>query len=323
MLNLKVFQVFEMNGPKIDILLATYQGSSYIDEQISSIIEQSYQNFHLWIRDDNSSDQTGQLLNQWALAYPQKITLILSDKNLGITQNFSCLLDYAQAPYVCFADQDDKWLPHKLEWSLKKMQELEKKHGHATPLLIHSDLVVASKDLSIIHPSFWKYTRLNPHLTSLNRLLIQNNVTGCTLIINRSLVDLAKPIPENVAMHDWWLALVASCFGVIGNIEQPTLLYRQHVSNDTGAKQNSVLNYFIQNSKEKNKKEDAALFSYHHAEMMLERYKLLLSEKNRNILQSYAKLRTLPYVKQKLQTLKYQFYKQGFLRFLKTFLCQY
>jgi glycosyltransferase involved in cell wall biosynthesis len=305
---------------QIDILLATYQGGQYLDEQISSIIEQSYPHFHLWIRDDQSSDHTLQLINQWIEAYPQKITLIPSDCNLGIIQNFSTLLCYSQAPYICFADQDDKWLPHKLEWSLKKMQLLEQQYGVTTPLLVHSDLAVASKDLSILHSSFWRYARLNSQLTGLNRLLIQNNVTGCTMMMNRALVNLAKPIPENVLMHDWWIALVAACFGHIGSIERPTLLYRQHGLNDTGAKENSIRHYLKQKPTEKKKKNNAMKRSYYQAKLMLDRYGHLLDEKKANLLLAYKNLDSQPYFIQKMQMLKYNFHKQGFLRALRTFL---
>ncbi|MER3556040.1 MAG: glycosyltransferase family 2 protein, partial [Meiothermus sp.] len=129
------------------------------------------------------------------------------------------------------------WLKEKLELSLKRMQELEAAHGKATPLLVHTDLKVVDRNLAALSNSFWQHQNLNPKAGERwNRLLVQNVVTGCTTIINRALREVAIPIPSAAIMHDWWLALVASLLGRVEFIDQPTVLYRQHSHNDTGAK---------------------------------------------------------------------------------------
>jgi hypothetical protein len=102
---------------------------------------------------------------------------------------------------------------------------------------VHSDLKVVDEQLNILAESFWHYQNLNPKLDSLNRLLVQNTVTGCTVMINRKLLTLAKEIPQQAIMHDWWLGLIAATFGKIIIVNLPTVLYRQHSNNDTGAKQ--------------------------------------------------------------------------------------
>lgn len=303
--------------PTIDILLATYQGAAFFEEQISSIFEQTYSHFHLWIRDDCSSDQTRLLIEHWANMHPEKITVLSSDKNVGITQNFSELLKASKASYICFADQDDKWLSNKLERSLAQMQVLEKEYGSAIPLLVHTDLAVAEKDLTVIAPSFWRYMGLNPRLTGLNRLLMQNNVTGCTMMMNRPLADLSQPIPSQIVMHDWWIALVAACFGYIGIVEDPTLLYRQHSSNDTGAKKYSLRKYWAQSDKERQKKIACSQCTHHQAQQLLKRYHTLLSPSKLEILKDYAVLREQNYFKQRQQMIKHGFFKQGLLRSLK------
>src|SRR5690606_39057310 len=136
---------------------------------------------------------------------------------------------------VMFSDADDCWFPDKISLTLDLMRVVEKDEGGArTPTLVHTDLAVVDRDLRPIADSLWQYQGVNPDLTSLNRLLIQNCVTGCTVMVNRPLRELASPIPPGVVMHDWWMALVASSFGRIARIARPTLLYRQHGRNDTG-----------------------------------------------------------------------------------------
>ncbi|CUI16819.1 Glycosyl transferase family 2 protein [Candidatus Protochlamydia naegleriophila] len=301
----------------IDILLATYQGAAFLEEQLSSIFEQTHSDFHLWIRDDCSSDQTRPLIEHWANLYPEKITVLPSDKNVGIAQNFSELLKASKASYICFADQDDKWLSSKLERSLAQMQALEKQYGSAVPLLVHTDLAVAEKDLTVIAHSFWRYMGLNPRLTGLNRLLMQNNVTGCTMMMNRPLADLAQPIPPQIVMHDWWIALVAACFGYIGIVEDPTLLYRQHGSNDTGAKKYSFRKYWSQSNKDRQKKIACCHCTHRQAQQLLERYHSLLSPSRVEVLKAYAVLREQSYFKQKKLVIKHGFFKQGLMRSLK------
>ncbi len=224
---------------------------------------------------------------------------------------------YAKAPYILFADQDDQWLPNKIELSLNLLQTMEQRYGSTVPLLVHTDLKVVGKDLSEIAPSFWRYANLNPHLTRLNRLLVQNNLTGCTMLMNRTLLKLAYPIPDAAVMHDWWIALVVSCFGHIQPLNQPTLLYRQHGLNDTGAKPYGLWRFFQQSAQETTKKAVCTSRTYDQAHLLLERYEALLNEQQKTLLEAYAQLPTLSFLQQKRKIIKHRFFKQGFLRNLK------
>ena len=140
-----------------------------------------------------------------------------------------------------FCDQDDVWFPDKIAVTLGKMQELEGRHGGERPLLVHTDMKVADGNLRVVADSLWRYQKSDPvRGEALNRLLVQNCATGCSMMINRALCDLALPIPAEAMMHDWWLVLVAAAFGTIGHCAEPTLLYRQHGANDVGAKKWSL-----------------------------------------------------------------------------------
>lgn len=296
---------------QVDILLATYQGERYVREQIESILNQTYPHFHLWIRDDGSTDQTLSIVKQIALQHPIKISVCADTTNLGVKGNFNALMSMSKAPYILFADQDDIWLPHKLEHSLNTIKELEKQHETHTPILVHTDLQVVDSDLKLICTSLWKYAGLDPRAMSINRLLTQNNLTGCTFIFNRNLLKLASPIPTEAIMHDWWLGLVASQFGHIGFIPSATVLYRQHASNDTGAKPYSLAS-FIQKQPTKCLSKtclQAATFMKRYSSHLLSHETLRLA--------AFASLEHLSYLRQKQQILAFKFFKNGFLRNLR------
>jgi Glycosyl transferase family 2 len=221
----------------VAILLATYNGEKYLDEQIQSLFAQSHPDFLVLARDDHSSDRTPQILAHWAAARPDKFRLISDDGGrLGLARNFSRLMEACDAPYFAFCDQDDVWLPEKLELLLKEMQRLESLRREETPILVHSDLKVADKELRVISTSLFEYWHVN--LTKgrkLGQLLCNNIVTGCALMGNRALLELARPIPAGAPLHDWWVALIASSCGVVQTIPEPTILYRQHGANQLGA----------------------------------------------------------------------------------------
>lgn len=299
---------------QVDILLAAYQGAEYLEAQLESIFTQTHPYIHLLVRDDGSTDQTMQILQKWEKAYPNKISLIHRPGHLGIKQNFSFLMEKSQAPYVMFADQDDKWLPQKVEMSLNHIKVLERQYGCHLPLLVHTDLKVVDDQLNEISPSFWSYAGLNPDQISLNRLLPQNHLTGCTMLMNRALINLALPIPEEAIMHDWWIALVACCFGHIQPLHQATILYRQHHQNQVGAKSYGLFRFFTQSSEEIQKKFYCSQQTYQQAHYLLKQYWTKLPVEKKNLIKAYEELQKLSYFKQKCQVLRYQFFKHGFFR---------
>jgi hypothetical protein len=119
-----------------------------------------------------------------------------------------------------------------------------KKHNDK-PLLVYSDLKVVDKDLNLIAPSFWKYQHIDPKRNKLNHLLVQNVITGCTMMINDKLKDMLITMPDDEIMHDWWLGLVGASFGELDFIKEPLVLYRQHGKNDTGAQKYGLMVYLV------------------------------------------------------------------------------
>jgi len=230
-----------MKNCKIHILLATYNGEKFLNELIHSIYEmdipQDYQ-LNILVRDDNSTDGTAILLNKQMQERSNFNVLEDSLGQLGAAGNFSCLLEAAfdgGAKYVMFADQDDVWSPNKLLLQIEKMHKLEKSFPNM-PLLVHSDMNVVDSFLKVIAPSFMNYQGIKHEGHALPVLLAQNFMTGCTMLANRELLNVALPIPKEALMHDWWLALCAAAFGWVGYIDEPLLKYRQHENNEVGAK---------------------------------------------------------------------------------------
>ncbi|MBQ9299951.1 MAG: glycosyltransferase family 2 protein [Clostridia bacterium] len=224
---------------KIAILLATYNGARYLREQLDSILAQEEQDWHLLISDDGSRDDTLKILEEYRARYPQRITLVAHERPTGSSMaNFMLLTRQAgDYDYVMYCDQDDVWLPWKIGVTLQKMRETE--DGRiGLPCLVHTDLKVAGEDLSVKNESFFYSSMLRADRDRLNYLLIQNIVTGCTMMINHALWELAVlPVTGGeMLMHDGWFALIAAAVGRIGFVDASTILYRQHSDNVVGAK---------------------------------------------------------------------------------------
>ncbi|GAB6905562.1 putative Glycosyl transferase family 2 [Desulfosarcina cetonica] len=226
-----------MHDGRVDILLATHNGAHFLDDIVVSIVAQRYPSFAILVRDDGSVDSTLNRLASLCQAFPDRIRVVERDvRSRGPVQSYARLLDQSTADYVMLCDQDDVWLESKIERSMRRMRQLEAAYGKQTPILVHSDLKVVDERLVPICDSFVASQGLNPRCVDLNRLLVKNVVTGCTMTFNRSLKIMVGEIPGEARMHDWWIALVAALFGVVDFIEQPTVLYRQHGRNHVGAR---------------------------------------------------------------------------------------
>jgi len=230
----------------VDILMSTYNGSLYLEEQFKSILEQSYQNWRLIVRDDGSSDNSVEIISELSRRDSRIMMLQDCPGNVGPCASFFELLHHVEAPYFMFSDQDDFWLPHKIEFTLNKLKETA--NGSGIPVLVYSDLIVVDSNLNVISKSFWQHQKLKPEkYNKLRMYILQNIVTGCTVGGNKALIDKALNINidsiKKIIMHDWWVALVASCCGKIGVIDQPLIMYRQHSFNSLGAKGAGIARY--------------------------------------------------------------------------------
>lgn len=230
---------------KVAILLATYNGETYIREQIDSLLRQSYTEWALFIHDDGSTDRTPEIIRDYERTYPDCIHVLPGKPCGGAKENFFYIMRQVTAPYVMFCDQDDVWLPEKIEETLSQMKTLEAQSGTGIPALVFSDLSVVDGNLNLIADRMSVYQKLDPDRVRPENLMIQNVITGCTVMANRALVELALKVENtnDVIMHDWWFALVASVFGRISYVDKPLILYRQHGTNSIGAKKIGSVKY--------------------------------------------------------------------------------
>ncbi|WP_185754956.1 glycosyltransferase family 2 protein [Ectopseudomonas oleovorans] len=213
----------------IDILLATYNGSRYIEEQIDSILCQTFSDWHLIIHDDGSSDNTLDIVKRYVAAHPGKIFLVEDGiKTGGAKNNFFHLMKFSTSDYVMFCDQDDVWENDKISTAIENLRTFE---GVPAMYCARTNLV----DDRLRHIGYGKNPEKKP---ALEYALVHNIATGCTIALNRAgynLIMRKRPDLNNVLMHDYWVYLVVSAFGVVIFDKDSKIKYRQHANNFYGA----------------------------------------------------------------------------------------
>ena len=220
----------------IDILLATYNGEKYVKEQIESILNQTYKNIHLIISDDCSKDNTREILKQYEK--DSRIDIYYQTTNLGYIKNFEFLISKVENDIYMLSDQDDVWLPEKVE---KSYEFLREKNAD----LVFGDLKVVNQNLEEIYPSFNDYMlltrKINKCISAYYLNYLYNCVTGCTLMSKKEYIKYFMPIPNNskYVVHDHWIALMISLHGKLAYIPEKYILYRQHGDNQIGTEKTS------------------------------------------------------------------------------------
>ena len=222
----------------------------------------------------------------------------------------------ARAGYFMLSDQDDVWMPQKAETLLARMQELEAGLKPGTPVLVHSDLVVVDESLRVVAHSFFKYQKISPERTALPQLLVQNNVTGGAVMINRPMLKLLRELPRVCLMHDAWLALLASCFGAVGCVREPLYLYRQHGANTLGAEKGDNLQGMRERLEDGSGARENYRKMFGQARCLLELFPDRLSGEQKEILTAFIEIPRMGRVRRIRTILKYGFTKNTWLRTL-------
>lgn len=301
----------------IEILLATYNGAEYLKAQLDSVFAQEFKDFKVIARDDGSTDSTLDILEEYKLKYPEKFIYYKNDMPTGNAKdNFFLLMQDATADYICFCDQDDVWLSDKLSLTYQKMQTLDL----SKPALVHTDLKVVNKDLNVLSDSFFKMQHFHTvDKTPLNRILAQNVITGCTVMINKPLLELAKNTNhKDIIMHDWWLGIIAAAFGNIAAIKQPTILYRQHEKNSVGA--NNLLKNISQFKTGKKDIYKSLVFTYNQAKIFISAFGNKLTEQQKKQISDFSYTLPNPSIPKILNNIRHGFLKQSFLRIVANFI---
>lgn len=229
------------NGPDSTpvIALATRNGGQFLRQQLDSLLAQTLTDWTLLARDDGSVDDTVSILEEYADRDSRICVLPAAHTPLGSApQNFAELLQAgldrgARLLFCC--DQDDAW--HRNKLAVMRDFMLAEEGAGDVPVLLHHDLEVTNGELEPIAQSFWAMAHLVPgDERRPQRLLSRNEVTGCAMVCNRALLEIALPIPNEAIMHDWWLALCAAHFGKLRHLPDALVRYRQHAANAVGAR---------------------------------------------------------------------------------------
>ncbi|WP_302575447.1 glycosyltransferase family 2 protein [uncultured Duncaniella sp.] len=267
-----------METKSVVVVLSSYNGEKYIAEQIDSILSQQNVNLKLLIRDDGSTDSTLKIITDYKHTHPEKIYLI-ADKNVGFAKSFitatnQALKLFPNARYFAFADQDDYWLPNKLETGIDRLQSFNQK----IPALYCSNLSVVDANLNFIN-------KLRPQITiplTKAQSLVYNLGVGCTMVFNRCAADLLSNnfIPQ-CKYHDFYLFQICRFCGNVVYDNDSYIQYRQHGKNQIGGHiglLNNFANRFKFKSLDRICQNEASALLYGIGDLLSAEDRLLISD---------------------------------------------
>jgi glycosyltransferase involved in cell wall biosynthesis len=208
------------NLPFISIVMATYNGANYIEEQLNSIAAQTYQNFELIIQDDNSSDNTVEIIKKFSNKL--SIKLAINHENLGYIKNFETTLKKAKGDFVALCDQDDIWVENKLEKLLENIGD--------NSLIYANSMLVDSEGKSLNKSLSDKLNNNFIHSHSPLNFLYDNCVSAHAVLFKSELLSTLFPFPKNL-YFDAWIAANAAAQGGVRYLPENLVLYRQHANN--------------------------------------------------------------------------------------------
>lgn len=214
----------------VNIALATFNGEKYITEMLDSIFFQTYQDFIIHLCDDGSTDDTLNKIKSHELYELGKLIVHETNGGNGALKNFRRTINHCDSDYIFLCDQDDYWKKEKIELMILEAR----KYDQTQPILLFSDLEIVDQSLNTISPSFYNSSIKSSECRTPQDFVVSNHIPGCSMMFNRALYKLASNMPDNIRMHDWWIAIIASYFGRVVFFNEPLIKYRQHSSNAVG-----------------------------------------------------------------------------------------
>ncbi len=282
----------------ISVILATYNGEKYIKEQLESIIKQSINPDEIVIVDDCSKDLTKNIIKQISVETKIPIYFHENEKNQGSNKTFERALQLSKGEIIFFADQDDYWLPNKIEVFINAFNQNKK------AMLVFSNGLLVNESLESLETTNWEKYKIDNNV--LNRLKKEkafitlsdkNYITGASMAIKRAVMGIALPFPEAL-WHDHWLAIVSSLTGNIVSISDNLFYYRQHNEQQVGIKSKVKRNRFSSKYLKEFFKQERRIIRVIEKVSWYELLKSNLSKKNletmkyRALLDSFGKFQT-------------------------------
>lgn len=209
-----------MEHPLISILLCTYNGAEYLEEQIQSILNQTYTNIEVIISDDASKDETIEIIKKYSSN--AKFIINLNPTNVGLNKNIELAAALSNGYFICFSDQDDIWLPEKIEHLYNAIDNYS---------LIYSDSILIDAKGNYLNKNLSDFRKLQDVFDS-KGFSVDNAVSGHSMMATKETMKWALPIPEG-HFYDWWIAVQASNLNGIKYLDKKLTLYRQHTKNIT------------------------------------------------------------------------------------------
>ncbi|HTN46278.1 MAG TPA: glycosyltransferase [Flavipsychrobacter sp.] len=202
----------------VSVCMATFNGEQFIQDQLNSILKQISEEDEIVICDDYSSDRTVEIIKSYN---DNRIKLFVNEDRLGIIRNFEKSLMLASKPYIFLADQDDIWESRKIDICMELLNEYD---------LVLSNCSIIDQNKKIVNDSYFS---LRKGKVGFVNNLIKNSFLGSCMAFRRSVLLKSLPFPKSIAMHDWWIGLVASLFFKCIVFEMPLVLHRVHDNNSS------------------------------------------------------------------------------------------
>lgn len=217
---------------KFSVCMAVYNGEQFVQAQLESILSQLTDNDEVIIVDDKSQDRSIEIIQSLR---DTRITLFFNEKNKGVVKSFERALRKASGDIIFLSDQDDVWMPGKVDW-------IQNALNSPKVLGVVSDAVVVGPDLEVIHESLFALRKSGPGLL---RNFYKNSFVGCCMALKKEAKKYVLPFPSCVTMHDEWIGAALSYHGQVLFIPQPLVQYRRHQSTVTNLFHASSIRYII------------------------------------------------------------------------------
>ena len=214
---------------KVSILMAIYKPNiKWLIEQLESLNNQTYKNLELTVYNDCPEDKTNYEKIYAKYITNFKFSIIRGESNLGSTEVFAKLTEYADGDYIAYCDQDDIWLPNKIKTLVEKIIETNADMVCSDMYVIDAESKVVADSIIKVRPRHVFYNGAN----MFKQAIIHNWVTGCTVLIKTDMAKRALPFPKEF-VHDAWLAAYVGAYGKIVNLNKSLIKYRIHGNNQT------------------------------------------------------------------------------------------
>lgn len=301
----------------IHIIMCTYNGEKYVREQLQSIIDNRYSDWKLYISDDQSQDGTSGIVNEYVSRYPDKILFKMHTNPSGIARHFlerikELSLSMKSDDFIMLCDQDDIWFEDKIALTMEYMNRLVIQNGNEMPLLVCSDTEVVDEKKRTIAKSFRRMNHYSIKKLDFAHLLMENKVQGCTVMINRALAVKLNEMPREISMHDAWLGLIAVTMGRLVYIDEATMAYRLHESNESGCV--AFRKIIVEQFKNMNAQKYTVYRQIPQAKEFLRIYGNELENRYRQILEAFISLEEQSLLMKRINIIRYHMWKSGLIR---------